>query len=134
MRILHTSDWHLGQHFADLILCKTDDTRRALPGRHVSRALLACLGTTVVAAATDPAGQVCVLPRRDGEAGCVVCAIPFIRPRDVLFSQAGQSAEEKQVSLQIAIKTHYQTVFDAASARRSRSSTPWRPTRPSSTR
>lgn len=27
---------------ADLILCKTDDTRRALPGRHASRALLAC--------------------------------------------------------------------------------------------
>jgi len=175
MRILHTSDWHLGQHFmgksrqvehqalidwllekvaehkVDAVLIAGDifDTgappsyarelysqlvvrlREAhvglllLGGNHdsvavldESRALLACLGTTVVAAATDPAGQVCVLPRRDGEAGCVVCAIPFIRPRDVLFSQAGQSAEEKQVSLQIAIKTHYQTVFDAAITRR----------------
>ena len=175
MRILHTSDWHLGQHFmgksrqaehqalidwllekvvehaVDAVLIAGDifDTgappsyARELYGQLVvrlreagvgllllggnhdsvavldeSRALLACLGTTVVAAAADPAGQVCVLPRRDGEAGCVVCAIPFIRPRDVLSSQAGQSAEEKQLSLQLAIKAHYQAVFDAASARR----------------
>lgn len=175
MRILHTSDWHLGQHFmgksrqaehqalihwllekvvthnVDAVLIAGDlfDTgappsyarelygqlvvrlREAgvglllLGGNHDSvavldegRALLACLGTTVVAAAADPAGQVCVLPQRDGEAGCVVCAIPFIRPRDVLSSQAGQSAEEKQLSLQLAIKAHYQAVFDAASARR----------------
>jgi exonuclease SbcD len=57
------------------------------------------------------------LAERNGEPGCIVCAIPFIRPRDVLQSQAGQSAEDKQLSLQTAIQAHYSAVFAAASAR-----------------
>ena len=180
MRILHTSDWHLGQHFmaksrqaehqalidwlllqveaqaVDAVLIAGDifDTGTPpsyarelysqlvvrlhgagvalllLAGNHdsvamlgESRALLACLSSTVVAAAGQPQAQVVVLPQRgapgaQGEAGCVVCAIPFIRPRDVLQSQAGQSADDKQHALQLAIQGHYQDVFDAASARR----------------
>jgi exonuclease SbcD len=35
--------------------------------------------------------------------GCIVCALPFIRPRDVQQSQAGQSAQDKQQALQAAI-------------------------------
>ena len=84
-----------------------------------SRALLACLSTTVVAAADNAAGQVVVLPSRSdkGEAGCVVCAVPFIRPRDVLQSQAGQGAKEKQQSMQAAIHAHYKSVHEAGRAR-----------------
>jgi exonuclease SbcD len=83
-----------------------------------SRELLVRLGATVVAAASaDAAAQVVVLPQRNGQPGCIVCAIPFIRPRDVLQSQAGQSAEDKQLSLQTAIQAHYNSVFSAASAR-----------------
>ena len=170
MRILHTSDWHLGQHFMgksrqaehqaliDWLLAQVDahavdavliagdifDTgappsyarelysdlvvklHRAgvalllLGGNHdsvatlgESRALLAVLSTTVVAAVGGPADHVVVLPQRDGEAGCIVCAVPFVRPRDVLQSQAGQSAEEKQQGLQAAIASYYQSVVDA---------------------
>jgi exonuclease SbcD len=81
--------------------------------------MLACLSTTVVAAVDDPAGQVVVLPLRGGkgDAGCIVCAVPFIRPRDVLQSQAGQSAEVKQQSMQAAIQAHYQSVYEAGRAR-----------------
>lgn len=177
MRILHTSDWHIGQNFMgksrqaehqaliDWLLVQVDEhavdavlvagdifdtgtppsyarelysqlvvrlhaagvALLLLGGNHdsvatlgESRELLACLSATVVAMAGDPAAQVRVLARRggQGEAGCVVCAIPFIRPRDVLQSQAGQSAEDKQQSLQVAIQAHYRAVFDAASARR----------------
>lgn len=180
MRLLHTSDWHLGQHFmaksrqaehqalidwllgqveahaVDAVLMAGDifDTgtppsyARALysqlvvrlhgagvallllAGNHdsvatlgESRALLACLSSTVIAAAGQPEAQVVVLPKRaapgaQSEAGCVVCAIPFIRARDVLQSQAGQSADDKQHALQLAIQAHYRAVFDAASARR----------------
>jgi DNA repair protein SbcD/Mre11 len=177
MRILHTSDWHLGQHFmgksrqaehqqlidwllikvaehaVDAVLVAGDIFDTGTPpsyarelysqlvvrlhsagvallllgGNHdsvttlgESRALLACLSTTVIGAADDPHAQVVVLPKRGGQgvAGCVVCAIPFIRPRDVLQSQAGQSAEDKQQSLQAAIQSHYAAVFDAASIRR----------------
>ncbi len=173
MRILHTSDWHLGQHFMgksrqaehaaliDWLLAQVDahavdavliagdifDTgtppsyarelysdlvaglHRAgvalllLGGNHdsvatlgESRSLLAVLSTTVVGAVGDPAEHVVVLPRRggNGEAGCVVCAVPFLRPRDLLQSQAGQSAQEKQQSLQRAIQAYYQGVHEAA--------------------
>lgn len=176
MRILHTSDWHLGQHFMgksrqaehqaliDWLLVQVDaqsvdavliagdifDTgsppsyaralysqlvaklHRAnvalllLGGNHDSVAtleesstLLACLSATVVAAAGDAADQIVVLPLRGGkgEAGCVVCAVPFIRPRDVLQSHAGQSAEEKQHALQLAIQSYYQSVHGAGRAR-----------------
>jgi exonuclease SbcD len=71
-----------------------------------------------VAAADAPATQVRVLPRRNGTPGCVVCAIPFIRARDVLQSQAGQSGDDKQLALQAAIQAHYQAVFEAASDQR----------------
>ena len=174
MRLLHTSDWHLGQHFmgksrqaehqalidwllvqvnehaVDAVLIAGDIFDTGTPpsyarelysqlvvrlhaagvallllgGNHdsvatlnESRALLACLSSTVIAAADDTATQVQVLPRRDGTPACIVCAIPFIRPRDVLQSQAGQSAEDKQQSLQAAIQGHYHKVFAAASAR-----------------
>lgn len=176
MRILHTSDWHLGQHFMgksrqaehqaliDWLLIQVDahavdavliagdifDTGSPpsyarelysqlvvrlhsagvalllLGGNHdsvatlgESRAMLAWLSTTVVAAADDADGQVVVLPLRGGkgEAGCVVCAVPFIRHRDVLQSQTGQSAEEKQRSMQAAIHAHYQSVHEAGRAR-----------------
>ncbi len=174
MRLLHTSDWHLGQHFmgksrqaehqalidwlldqveaqsVDAVLIAGDlfDTGTPpsyarelynqlvvrlhaagvalllLGGNHdspatlnESRELFARLGATVVAAAgDDPAAQVVVLPRRGGGAGCVVCAVPFVRPRDVLRSQAGQSADDKQLSLQQAIERHYAAVHAAAQA------------------
>ncbi|KXS31622.1 MAG: Exodeoxyribonuclease I subunit D [Candidatus Gallionella acididurans] len=176
MRILHTSDWHLGQNFmgksrqaehqelidwlltqveehaVDAVLVAGDIFDTGTPpsyarelysqlvvrlhtegvallllgGNHdsvatlgESRELLACLSAKVVAAASDDAAaQVVVLPKRSGEAGCIVCAIPFIRPRDVLQSQAGQSAVDKQLSLQSAIQQHYQAVHDAACVRR----------------
>ena len=176
MRILHTSDWHLGQHFMgksrqaehqaliDWLLAQVDEhavdavliagdifdtgtppsyarelysqlvvrlhtagvSLLLLGGNHdsvatlgESRELLACLSATVIGAASDDApAQVLVLPRRGGQPGCIVCAIPFIRPRDVLQSQAGQSAEDKQQSLQAAIQGHYGAVHAAACIRR----------------
>ena len=179
MRILHTSDWHLGQHFMgksrqaehqaliDWLLVQVDahavdavliagdifDTgappsyarelyshlvvrlHRAgvalllLGGNHdsvatlgESRALLAVLNTTVVGAVGDAADHVVLLPQRGGdggshEPGCIVCAVPFIRPRDVWQSQAGQSAQDKQQSLQAALQAYYQAVVDAGRAR-----------------
>ncbi|WP_448218723.1 exonuclease subunit SbcD [Endozoicomonas sp. 2B-B] len=174
MRILHTSDWHLGQHFTgksrepehqaficwllttveensvDAIIIAGDifDTgtppsyARTLYNRFIvdlqktccqqliivggnhdsvstlneSRDLLACLNTYVVGGVTDnPDDQIVVLKNHQGEPGAVVCAIPFIRPRDVLESQAGDSDTDKQQALQNAIARHYQKVFELAS-------------------
>ena len=175
MRLLHTSDWHLGQHFmgksrqaehqalivwlleqvaehgVDAVLIAGDIFDTGTPpsyarelynqlvvrlheagvallllgGNHdspatlgESRELLARLGTTVIAAThEDISTQVVVLPQRDGTPGCIVAAVPFVRPRDVLHSQAGQSAEDKQLSLQQAIQQHYLMVDAAARAK-----------------
>ncbi|ARS47905.1 exonuclease SbcD [Ectopseudomonas mendocina] len=176
MRILHTSDWHLGQHFmgktrqaehqafcawlleqvrshaVDVLLIAGDvfdtgappsyareqyyrlvvELRDAgcalvvLGGNHdspamlgESRSLLAQLGTQVVpGVGVDLAEQVRVLHDREGVPGAILCAVPFIRPRDVTASQAGQSAQDKQQSLQQAIAEHYRALHELAQRKR----------------
>jgi exonuclease SbcD len=172
MRIIHTSDWHLGQHFygksrapehqqflnwlieqsksqqIDAIIVAGDifDTGTppsyaremyfdfiaklhqthcqlvVLAGNHDSVAMLSesqkllqQLSTRVVSAvSSDIAEQVFVLKSLKTEQQAVICAIPFIRPRDIVKSYAGQSANEKQRSLQQAITEHYQGLFEQA--------------------
>lgn len=176
IRILHTSDWHLGQHFMgktrqaehqafcawlidqareqaiDAVLIAGDifDTGAppsyareqynrfivelrasgcelvVLGGNHdsvamlgESKTLLAQLGTRVIPGVCEQLDeQLLVLHCRDGTPGAVLCGIPFIRPRDVLLSQAGQSAQDKQQSLQQAIAQHYQHLYALAEAKR----------------
>lgn len=172
MRLIHTSDWHLGQHFygksradehrvfldwlllqaeqqqADAIIVAGDlfDTGTppsyarelynrfvvALQGRgcqlivlagnhdsvatlNESRELLACLHTQVIAGAHADDAPL-LLRRRDGSPGAILCAVPFLRPRDLLQSRAGQSAAEKQQALQQAISDHYHTLYQRALA------------------
>ncbi|NLY12097.1 MAG: exonuclease subunit SbcD [Gammaproteobacteria bacterium] len=176
MRILHTSDWHLGQHFmgktrqaehrawcdwlvqtvveqqADALIIAGDifDTGTPpsyareqyndfilqihdtgcqlviLAGNHdsvamlnESKALLGKLNTHVISSVAEHLDeQLLVLKQRNGQVGAIVCAIPFIRPRDVLRSLAGQSAEDKQSDLQQAIAEHYAQLFAKAEAKR----------------
>ncbi|MBP8236629.1 MAG: exonuclease subunit SbcD, partial [Pseudomonas sp.] len=85
-----------------------------------SKTLLAQLGTRVIPGVCESSldEQLLVLQRRDGTPGAILCGIPFIRPRDVLLSQAGQSAQDKQQSLQQAIQQHYQALYALAEAKR----------------
>jgi exonuclease SbcD len=172
MRILHTSDWHLGQHFmgrsrqaehqalidwllqqvqaqaVDAVLLTGDIFDTGAPpsyarelynqlvvrlhdahcqlillgGNHdsvatleESRPLLAYLGCTVIPAVQeDLSRQLITLHDASGKPAALLCAVPFIRARDVLQSQAGQSAEEKQLGLQQAIAAHYQALYQLA--------------------
>ncbi|WP_258188078.1 exonuclease subunit SbcD, partial [Vibrio splendidus] len=66
----------------------------------------------------DHATQVVELKGKNGDVEALVCAIPFIRPRDVLTSQAGVTGVERQKQLGDAIKQHYQSVYDAAVEKR----------------
>ena len=168
MRILHTSDWHLGQnfysksraaehdafltwllataeeHLVDAIIVAGDifDTGSppsyarelynrfvvklqqtgchlvVLAGNHDSVAtlneskdILAWLKTTVVASAGSAPFY---LPLRDGSPGAVFCPVPFLRPRDIMTSQAGLSGQEKQLHLLQAITDYYQQQYQAA--------------------
>lgn len=172
MRIIHTSDWHLGQYFftksraaehqaflswltgqveqyqVDAIIVAGDifDTTSPpsyarelynqfivrlqktgcqlviLGGNHdsvatlnESRELLSYLNTQVIASVLEqPQQQVIVLNNRQGDAAAILCAIPFIRTRDVVTSQAGQSSGEKHLALQQAIADHYQQIYQLA--------------------
>jgi exonuclease SbcD len=176
MRIIHTSDWHLGQNFmgksratehqafflwlldqiethqVDALIVAGDvfdtgsppsyaremynrfivDMQRQgcvcviLGGNHdsvamlnESKVLLACLNTHVISAVTDdPDEQIIALNNRQGEVGAILCAIPFIRQRDVLRSKAGQSGAEKQQAMQQAIADHYQDIYHKATVKR----------------
>ncbi|WP_159820092.1 exonuclease subunit SbcD [Colwellia sp. 20A7] len=177
MRIIHTSDWHLGQffygksranehqQFLDWLLTKVEDNAVdaiivagdifdtatppsyarqmyfnfisklqrfncqlvVLAGNHdsvsmlaESKELLSALSTKVIANVTDTsisanlADQVFAIKNKQGIVQAVICAIPFIRPRDVIKSQAGQSATDKSKQLQQAIVEHYQRLFEQA--------------------
>ena len=172
MRLLHTSDWHLGQHFmgqsrqaehqalidwllqqvqahqVDAVLIAGDVFDTGAPASYArelynqliarlhqagvgllilggnhdsvsvldeSRDLLRHLGTQVIASTGAPPQHAVTLPLRGSDRpGCIVCALPFIRARDVQQSQAGQSAQDKQLALQTAIQSTYQQVYEAA--------------------
>ncbi|MBA6233937.1 MULTISPECIES: exonuclease subunit SbcD [unclassified Colwellia] len=171
-RILHTSDWHLGQNFygksranehqkflnwlleqvsehaIDAVIVAGDifDTGTPpsyaremyfdfivnmhkkkcqliiLAGNHdsvamlgESKQLLSHLSCQVITSASDILDkQIITLNNKKGQAGAVLCAIPFIRPRDIMTSSAGQSVKEKQQSLQQAISEHYQNLYQQA--------------------
>ncbi|WP_340677301.1 exonuclease subunit SbcD [Paraglaciecola sp.] len=172
MKLLHTSDWHLGQSFftksrkdehqafinwllkqveleqIDVVIIAGDifDTGTppsyarelynqfvvdlqnlkcvlvVLGGNHdsvstlnESKQLLACLNTFVVAS-TGVAlhEQVFCIPDKSGKPGAILCAVPFIRPRDVVQSNAGESGLEKRQALGDAIKQHYASLYQLA--------------------
>jgi exonuclease SbcD len=80
-----------------------------------SKALLACLNTHVIPGVlADINDQVITLKNKDNQAQAIICAIPYLRPRDLLYSIAGQSGSEKQKSLQQAIGEHYQDIYAQA--------------------
>ncbi|WP_122046630.1 exonuclease subunit SbcD [Vibrio atlanticus] len=176
MKILHTSDWHLGQNFynksrkneherflqwlleqvtehdIDAIIVAGDIFDTSTPpsyaremynkfvvdsnkigcqlvllgGNHDSvsvlketQQLLKYMGAYVIPNTNeDHATQVVELKGKNGDVEALVCAIPFIRPRDVLTSQAGVTGVERQKQLGDAIKQHYQSVYDAAVEKR----------------
>lgn len=172
MRIIHTSDWHLGQYFftktraqehqqfldwlleqirhyhVDALIVAGDifDTgsppsyARELYNRFIvairdtqcqlvilggnhdsvatlneSKSLLACLNTTVIANVhSDEPQAPIILNQHDGKPGALLCAIPYLRPRDMITSQSGQSGTQKQTALKEAIANYYQAQYQSA--------------------
>jgi exonuclease SbcD len=172
MKILHTSDWHLGQNFftksrkdehqgfidwllqqvakeqIDAVIIAGDifdtgtppsyaremynqfvvDMQKlncvlvVLGGNHdsvstlnESKQILACLNTFVVASTGISIDeQVFTIPDKLGQPAAVLCAVPFIRARDVLQSTAGETGLQKRQALGDAIKQHYQTLYQVA--------------------
>ena len=172
MRIIHTSDWHLGQYFftktraqehqqfldwllaqireqqVDAVIVAGDifDTgsppsyARELYNRFVvairdtqcqliilggnhdsvatlneSKSLLACLNTTVIANVhTETPQAPIILYQKNHTPGALLCAIPYLRPRDMINIKSGQSGADKQGALKEAIADYYQRQYQAA--------------------
>ena len=178
MKLLHTSDWHIGRalygrkrseefeaflnwlaaliesedidvllvagdvfdnstpsnHAQELyyrFLCRV----AAAPNRHVvvtagnhdsptflnaPRELLKFLNIHVVGcAAESPENEVIMIAGPDAEPRLIVCAIPYLRDRDIRTAEAGESIEDKEKKIIEGIRAHYRMVYDAAEEKRS---------------
>jgi exonuclease SbcD len=178
MKILHTSDWHLGRalygrkrydeyeaflnwlaalienedidvllvagdvfdnstpsnHAQELyyrFLCRV----AASPGRHVvvtagnhdspsflnaPRELLKFLNIHVVGCASaSPEDELIMIAGPDDEPMLIVCAIPYLRDRDIRTAEAGESVGDKERKIIEGIRAQYRMVYDAAEQKRS---------------
>jgi len=177
MKILHTSDWHLGQYFmmktreaehfaflnwlvevvekeriealivagdifdsasppsyarklySDFIVRLQKSSCRQLiivSGNHDSVAvlnenkdLLKALDVSVLAGLSgDLAEHIITIKDNQQNTLALVCALPFLRAADVMKSELGSSASDKQMNLQQGIADTYQSIFELADAQR----------------
>jgi exonuclease SbcD len=83
------------------------------------RELLRALNVHVVGSSTGSReDEVLVLRDAQGAAELIVCAVPYLRDRDIRVAEAGESIEDKDRKLIAGIRTHYAAV--AALAERQR--------------
>lgn len=173
MKILHTSDWHLGrslygckryeefrrfldwlidtieQEQVDILLVAGDIFDTSIPpnyaqelyyrflhkvstthcqhvviiaGNHDSpsfltapAALLRVLNVYVVGSAMeDLRDEVIVLRDNTDQPLAIVCAVPYLREKDIRSVESGESVEEKAIKLVAGLKEHYAQVCDYA--------------------
>ncbi|MBT8342382.1 MAG: exonuclease subunit SbcD, partial [Desulfatitalea sp.] len=177
MKILHTSDWHIGrtlygrkrheefeailtwlaetiqQNEIDALLVAGDVFDTSTPSnraqelyyrflcrvatsscRHVvvvagnhdspsflnaPKELLKALDVHVVGSGTEsPEDEVLVLRNAQDAPELIVCAVPYLRDRDIRVAEAGESVEDKERKLIDGIRTHYADVAAFAEQQR----------------
>jgi len=177
MKVLHTSDWHIGRALygrkryeeleaflnwlagliedenIDVLLVAGDVFDNSTPSNHAQelyyrflcraaasshrhvvitagnhdspsfldapKELLTFLNVHVVGCASDsPADEVIMLSGPDTEPRLIVCAIPYLRDRDIRTAEAGESVEDKERKIMEGIRNHYRLVCDAAEEKR----------------
>ncbi|MBM9531769.1 exonuclease SbcCD subunit D C-terminal domain-containing protein [Desulfoprunum benzoelyticum] len=83
------------------------------------RQLLRALHIHVVGTIGDQIGdEVVVLNGLDGAPELIVCAVPYLRDRDIRIAEAGESLEDKDLKLIRGIRGHYAEVAAVAEDRR----------------
>jgi DNA repair protein SbcD/Mre11 len=180
MRILHTSDWHIGrmlygrkrseefesfltwlgniieQESIDVVLLSGDVFDNSTPssraqelyyrflarvatganrhvvvtaGNHDSPSLLNApkvvlefLNVHVVGFPSGyPDDELIVIADKDNAPSLFVCAIPYLRDRDIRTAEAGESVEDKDRKIIEGIRNHYRTVCERAKEKREES-------------
>ena len=173
LKILHTSDWHLGrslygqnrqaefnaflnwlmdllqQEQTDVLLIAGDVFDTITPNhatqelyyrflaqvaalglcRHViiiggnhdsasflnaPKSLLSALNVHVIGASTSLEQEVLALKDHEDKVCAIVCAVPYLRDRDVRMSADGESSQDKSLALVNGIKAHYRDALDLA--------------------
>jgi len=83
------------------------------------RDLLKALDVHVIGSTTEHrADEVLVLCGKDGTAELIVCAVPYLRDRDIRTAEAGESIEDKERKLIDGIRAHYAEVTALAEQKR----------------
>ena len=89
------------------------------------RELLKFLNVHVVGSAADtPEDEVIVINGPDQEPSLIVCAVPYLRDRDIRTAEAGESVEDKERKIIEGIRAHYRMVGEAAEHKRARLNKP----------
>ena len=111
-------------------LCRgaTSSTRHVvvIAGNHDSpsflnapKELLKFLNIHVVGYASEKAeDELIVLAGPNREPHLIVCAIPYLRDRDIRTAEAGESVEDKERKIIEGIRVHYRMVYEAAEEKR----------------
>jgi DNA repair protein SbcD/Mre11 len=176
MKVLHTSDWHLGRRLygkkryaefeeflnwlshliatemVDVLLVAGDIFDTSTPSnraqelyyrflcqvaasscRHVviiagnhdspsfltaPQQLLKVLNIHVIGEAGDsPDSEVITLHNSDNIPQAIICAVPYLRDKDLRQSEAGESIEDKNAKMIAGLSSHYASVAEIAAAR-----------------
>lgn len=81
--------------------------------------LLKALDVHVVGSSTEsPEDEVLVLRNDQDAPELIVCAVPYLRDRDIRVAEAGESVEDKERKLIDGIRTHYAAVAALAEQKR----------------
>lgn len=176
MKILHTSDWHLGRKLygrkrygeysafldwlaqviesekVDTLLVAGDVFDTSTPSnraqalyyrflcrvatsccRHVvviagnhdspsflnaPKALLRTLNIYVVGAITDELADEVILLQADKQPKAIICAVPYLRDKDIRTVAAGETIDDKNAKLIQGLKSHYAAVCAIAERKR----------------
>ena len=177
MKILHTSDWHLGRSLygrkrygefsafldwlaqtiekekVDALLVAGDVFDTTTPGnraqelyyrflarvsgsccRHVvviagnhdsptflnaPGELLRALNVYVVGSMTDTLEDEVIVFYKNGQPEAIVCAVPYLRDRDIRTVEPGEIIDDKNAKLILGLKNHYADVCTIAEQKRS---------------
>lgn len=176
MKILHTSDWHLGRSLygrkryeefsaflnwlaqtiededVDALLIAGDVFDTSTPSnraqelyyrflcrisqsccRHVvviagnhdspsflnaPKELLRLLNVHVVGSMTDALGDEVIALYKDNKPEAIICAVPYLRDKDILTVGPGETIDEKNAKLLKGLKNHYADVCEIAEQKR----------------
>lgn len=177
MKILHTSDWHIGKTLCgrkryeefeaflswlagtisneevDVLLVSGDVFDTSTPSNHsqelyyrflcrvassschhviviagnhdspsflnAPRELLRALNIHVIGSVTENyEDEVLLLNNREGIPELIVCAVPYLRDRDIRVAEAGENIDDKERKLIDGIRTHYLKVCEIAEQKR----------------